>query len=284
VVLEPVAAAAPPPRPEDDLATAEPVPTPTPSPRPTPAPTPAAVRTPAPPVPTIRPGALTLRVPALMYHYISDVPANEAGNRFAVDLRVPPDLFEKHLAYLKANGYRTVSTPQLWEALNRRASLPARPVILTFDDGYADAYTNALPLLRKYGYIGTFFVTVNLVGTPGYMTWDQVRALAAAGMDVQSHAMQHISMRNLTQAQLAYQMGTSRQTLAARIGRDVRFFAYPAGEYDANAMSGAAAAGYHGSFRKDGGSLQSIAWAHALRRARVSGYASVDTFARALTY
>jgi len=255
--------------------------TPSPTPQPTAAPTPAPTPPPTAVAATTAAVGASLRVPVLMYHYIDVVPADDANPVLGRSLRVPPDLFEQHLAYLKANGYQTISTPQLWDALHGRGRLPARPVILTFDDGYADAYRNALPLLKKYGFIGTFFVNANLRGG-AYMTWDQVRALAAAGMDVQSHGMDHVSMKSRTAQYLAYQMGESRRVLSAQIGRDVRFFAYPAGDYDANAVSAAAANGYHGSFRKDGGSIQSVAWAQALRRARVPGYASIAALASAL--
>ena len=246
-----------------------------PAPSPTPPPTPSP-RAPA--------SGVVLRVPVLMYHYISAVPANQAGDRFAVDLRVPPDLFEQHLAYLRDEGYTTISVPMMWDALNGAATLPAKPVVLSFDDGYADAYSNALPLLRKYGFIGTFFITCNLVGKPGYLTWDQVRELDAAGMDIESHAMDHKSMSAFSLAGLAYQMGQARATLAQQLGHEVRFFAYPSGDYNATALQGVAANGYAAAFLKGGGSAQSIDWRYTLRRTRVTGYASVDVLKAALRY
>jgi peptidoglycan/xylan/chitin deacetylase (PgdA/CDA1 family) len=238
----------------------------------------------APPPPPTRSPSPVLRVPVLMYHYISAVPPEQANDRFAVDLRVPPDLFEQHLVYLESHGYTTISVPRLWDALNGGAALPERPVILTFDDGYADAYTNAFPLLRKHRVVGTFFVTCNLIGRPGYMTWDQVRELDAAGMDIQSHAMDHKPMSAFTLAGLAYQMGQARATLAQHLGHEVRFFAYPAGDYNATAINGLVANGYYAAFLKSGGSSQSADWRYQLRRARVTGYAGVDTFAAALRY
>lgn len=247
---------------------------------PTVAPTPEPTVEPQ-PVATPRP-ALVLRVPVLMYHYISAVPADQATSALAVDLRVPPELFEQHLAYLRDQGYATLSAPLMWEALNGRAVLPPKPVMLTFDDGYGDAYANALPLLQKYGFKGTFFITANLIGRAGYMTWDQVKALDVAGMDIESHAMDHMPMSSLTLTGLSYQMGTSRQALAEKLGHEVRFFAYPSGDYSATSIVGAAQYGYYGAFLKSGGSLQSTDWAYMLRRSRVTGYASVDTFKTAL--
>ena len=248
------------------------------APAPNPSPSPAATGQP------VARAALVLHVPVLMYHYIAVVPATQATDRFAVDLRVPPDLFEQHLAYLRAQGYGTISTPALWDALNGRATLPAKPIVLTFDDGYADAYSNAFPLLRKYGFIGTFFVTCNLVGRPGYMTWDQVRELDAAGMDIESHAMDHKAMSAFNLGGLAYEMGQARATLGQQLGHEVRFFAYPSGDFNATALQGVAANGYFAAFLKAGGSSQSVDWRYTLRRTRVTGYASLETFKVALGY
>jgi peptidoglycan/xylan/chitin deacetylase (PgdA/CDA1 family) len=256
-------------------------PVPTASPTPTPTPVSAGAAIPA--APTERTGRV-LHVPVLMYHYISAVPANQAADRFAVDLRVPPDLFEQHLAYLRSQGYNTLSVPALWIALNGGEALPAKPIILTFDDGYADAYANALPLLKKYGFTGTFFVTCNLIGKPGYMTWDQVRELDTSGMDIESHAMDHKPMSAFSLAGLAYQLGQARATLSQQLGHDVRFFAYPSGDYNATAIQGLAANGYFAAFLKGGGSAQSIDWRYTLRRARVSGYATVDALKAALRF
>lgn len=216
--------------------------------------------------------ARRLKVPVLMYHYISEVPAAEVGSPGARDLRVPPALFAQHLELLREAGYHTVTAPQLWAALNSRAELPDHPIVLTFDDGYADAYQNAMPLLLRYGFTGTFFITVNLVGRPGYVTWDQVRAMSAAGMDIESHAMDHVSMAKRAVASLRSQFADSRQILSERTGTDVRFFAYPAGEYGDAAIAAAAAAGYSGAFLKNGGALQSPEWAFMLRRLRIAGY------------
>jgi peptidoglycan/xylan/chitin deacetylase (PgdA/CDA1 family) len=228
------------------------------------------------PTPTAAPTSVetSLRVPVLMYHYISPVPHEEIRSPLSRSLRLSPVLFAEQLDFLVQQGYHTVTTPQLWAALNGGAALPSKPIILTFDDGYEDAYTNAFPLLLEHGFIGTFFVTVNLVGRPGYVTWDQVRTLADAGMDVQSHAMDHISMAKLTGGTLFAQLAESRRILSQRTGTDVRFFAYPSGEYNAAAKAAAAKAGYYAAFAKDGGAAQSSDWAYALRRTRIAGHLS----------
>ena len=219
---------------------------------------------------TLADGSRMIRVPSLMYHYVSSLPATDPNMVLRKDLTVSPTDFEAMLKYLRDNGYRSVTAKDLWWSLDQTAPLPAKPVMLTFDDGYADAYGVVLPLLRAYGMTGTFFVTVNLVDKPGYISRTQVRALADAGMDVESHAMDHVPMTSPLASQ-TYQMCRARDFLSAWTGTDVRHFAYPSGDY--NGVSGAAlsACGYLSAYKKSGGAVQSTNAMYLLQRARVHG-------------
>jgi peptidoglycan/xylan/chitin deacetylase (PgdA/CDA1 family) len=219
---------------------------------------------------TLADGSRMIRVPSLMYHYVSWLPATDPNMDLRKDLTVSPPDFEAMLGYLRDNGYHTISTRDLWWTLDQTAPLPAKPVMLTFDDGYADAYSVVLPLLKAYGMTGVFFVTVNLVDKPGYITRAQVRALADAGMDVESHAMDHVSMIRPLADQI-YQMCRSRDFLNEWTGTDVRHFAYPSGDY--NDVSGLALqrCGYLSAYKKGGGSVQSSNQMYLLQRARVRG-------------
>ena len=182
---------------------------------------------------------------------------------------------------LTVNSYQTFTTKDLWWSLDQTAPLPAKPVMLTFDDGYADAYSVVLPLLRAYGMTGVFFVTVNLVDKPGYVTRTQVRALADAGMDVESHAMDHVSMIRPLSEQL-YQMCRARDFLTEWTGTDVRHFAYPSGDY--NDVSGLALqrCGYLSAYKKAGGAVQSSNQMYLLQRARVRGQLGLSALLLAL--
>ncbi|HEV2010329.1 MAG TPA: polysaccharide deacetylase family protein, partial [Candidatus Limnocylindria bacterium] len=179
---------------------------------------------------TLIDGSRTIRVPSLMYHYVSWLPTSDPNVALRKDLTVSPTDFEAMLKYLRDNGYHTITTKDLWWSLDQTAALPSKPVMLTFDDGYADAYSVAMPLLRAYGMTGTFFVTVNLVDRPGYLSRAEVKALADAGMDVESHAMDHVSMMKPLNDQI-YQMCRARDFLSLWTGTDVRHFAYPSGDY-----------------------------------------------------
>jgi peptidoglycan/xylan/chitin deacetylase (PgdA/CDA1 family) len=230
---------------------------------------------------TLPDGTRTIRVPSLMYHYVSWLPASDANMALRKDLTVSPTDFEAMLIYLRDNGYHTITTKDLWWSLDQTAPLPAKPVMLTFDDGYTDAYGVVMPLLKAYGMTGTFFVTVNLVDRPGYISRAELKALADGGMDVQSHAMDHVSMMKPLNDQI-YQMCRAREFLSQWTGTDVRHFAYPSGDY--NDVSGTALqrCGYLSAYKKAGGSIQSSNAMFLLQRARVRGQSGVGAMLLAL--
>lgn len=230
---------------------------------------------------TLTDGSRAIRVPSLMYHYVSWLPATDPNMALRKDLTVSPTDFEAMLKYLRDNGYHTITAKDLWWSIDQTAGLPSKPVMLTFDDGYADTYSVVMPLLRAYGMTGTFFVTVNLVDRAGYISRDQVRALADAGMDVESHAMDHTSMMKPLNDQI-YQMCRARDFLSLWTGTDVRHFAYPSGEY--NDLSGTALqrCGYLSGYKKSGGAIQTSNAMYLLQRARVRGQSGVSAMLLAL--
>lgn len=230
---------------------------------------------------TLADGSRTIRVPSLMYHYVSWLPSSDPNMPLRKDLTVSPTDFEGMLKYLRDNGYHTITTKDLWWSLDQTAALPPKPVMLTFDDGYADAYSVVLPLLKMYGMTGTFFVTVNLVDRPGYLSRDQVRALADAGMDVESHAMDHVSMMRPLNDQI-YQMCRARDFLSLWTGTDVRHFAYPSGDYNDQSGTALERCGYLSAYKKAGGSIQSSNAMYLLQRARVHGQSGVAAMILAL--
>ncbi len=173
-----------------------------------------------------------ISVPVLMYHYIS-VPPPDA-DRYRLDLSVTPAHFAEQLAWLARSGYTTITLDDLYAALSEGQPLPPRPVALTFDDGYADAYDHAFRLLRARGMVGTFFVVTEWLDarTPGYLTWEQARTMARAGMAIQSHSRSHPDLSvGCDYDCLVYQILGSVESIEAQIGVRPRFFCYPGGRY-----------------------------------------------------
>ncbi len=174
----------------------------------------------------------TLKVPILMYHYISQPPAD--ADIYRVDLSVTPDNFRQQLAWLRDNGYTAIDYYDLSTAIVGMAELPEKPVLLTFDDGYLDNYTAAYPLLQEYGYKATFFIVTDFVdlGREGYMTWPMIEELSRAGHRIESHSRTHPDLRDKDRDGLIWEMLGSQQTIAAHIGYPPRYFCYPGGDYN----------------------------------------------------
>ncbi len=257
--------------------TALPSPTPTWTPTPRPSPT-------APPEPTPDGQVRRAAVPILMYHYISDPPPG--ADAYRLDLSVRPKEFEAQLAYLRAEGYESITLEDLLRHLTRGTPLPPKPIILTFDDGYLDNYLYAFPLLRQYQFKGTFFVVVAYLneGTPGYMSWEQARLLQDSGMEVGSHSHTHVDLRLEWGNSLVQQTAGSREAIEAHLQKPVRFFCYPSGRYNQRTIDALRAAQYWGAVTTDPGAVHSSSSLFMLRRVRVHGGKDIAWFRDLLAY
>lgn len=174
----------------------------------------------------------TVQVPILMYHYISVPP--EDADIYRTDLSVTPEDFRVQMAYLAENGYTTNDFYDLSRAITGKTDLPAKPVLITLDDGYRDNYENAFPILQEYGHVATFFIVSEFIdsGNENYLTWDMVEEMSAAGMRFESHSRSHPDLRGQPRDYLIWQILGSQETIAYHIGYTPRYFSYPAGWYD----------------------------------------------------
>jgi len=266
-------------------AAALPTPTPTPSPPPTPSPTQSPLPTLAPPVlvpgtPWTGPG----KMPILMYHHVTDVApvSNEEA-----PLTVTDSEFARQLTYLRCAGYYSITLSQLFDAIYNGAALPEKPVVLTFDDGHRDAYTDAFPLLRSAGFGGTFSIVTQWVGGPASVTWEQLREMVAGGMEIASHSVSHPDFGKQPDDVVRDQLSRSKRELEEKLGQPVSFFVYPAGEpfrfgsaqRQAQVVPMVQEAGYRGAVTARWQLLQDPAAPFALNRVRVSRGIDIQTFA-----
>ncbi len=230
------------------------------------------------PPPTYPPPPEALHVPILMYHYLSELPADADGLRR--NLTVVPEMFEAQLQYLKENGYQTVLLRDLYDALALGKPLPEKPIVITVDDGYKDALTHALPLLQKYGFVAEFFV----LATPAhyeaeaYMTWADMREMAEAGMSIQGHGRDHYDLRGRSIEFLVYQVLGIKEAVEAHTARPVVFFCYPSGKYDDNVIAVLESAGYLGAVTVEWGATQRLDNRYTWPRIRVQGAWSLERF------
>ncbi len=186
------------------------------------------------------PPASVVYVPILVYHHINRVPANatSATKSFFIE----PAWLEKHLQFLKDNGFHGIHFSDLADYFERGAPLPSRPVIISFDDGYKDTFLYAAPLLLKYNMTATVFVITNSVGRAAYMTWDQIKQLQAAGCEIGSHSLWHPYLAKSKKAER--EIIESKKILEEKLGVAVTAFAYPYGDYNTRIENIVKAAGY----------------------------------------
>lgn len=257
--------------------------TPSITPTETPSPTPTPTFTPT-PQPTPDGLDREFYIPILMYHYISNPP--RGADQYRVNLSVTPNNFRAQMDWLKTNGYQTITLTQLIYALNIGwPPLPDRPIILTFDDGYADNYENAFPILREAGFIGTFFILTDVTdrSEPGYMTWDMLREMHEAGMDIEVHGREHVEMVGQDRDWLTYHLLGPAQTIEANLGYRPRFLAYPSGQYDAFTIQMARELGYWGAVTTIYDALQRKSAPFELTRLRIGNDWTLASFSAVIS-
>ncbi len=215
-------------------------------PSPTPTSTPTPTPTPKPLVPPILPGERALKVPVLLYHYISLNPNKTDIARNG--LSTAPDVFDQQLATLKTNGFTTVTFDELAAAFDGKMTLPAKPVILTVDDGYADFYYNAYPILQKYQMKAIAFIPTGLMGGGMYMTWAQIEELARSPYVIfGAHSIHHYFLSKIAPSVMVSEIVDSKRILEQHVGYTVNWFCYPYGGFNDAVVDAVKKAGYIGA-------------------------------------
>jgi peptidoglycan/xylan/chitin deacetylase (PgdA/CDA1 family) len=217
-------------------------------------------------------------VPILMYHVLSDPPPNAPYP----ELYVRPADFAGQIAWLAAHGYRAVTLDRVFEAWRGAARLPARPVVLTFDDGYLSDVKTALPVLKARHWPGVLNLEVANLKPVWGIRPPGVRKLLAAGWELDAHTLTHPDLTKVDAARLRQEVTGSRTAIRKMFHVPVNFFCYPAGRYDAVVVAAVQQAGYLGATTTNYG-LAKPGQLYTLSRIRVSGSDGVKGFAAKLT-
>jgi peptidoglycan/xylan/chitin deacetylase (PgdA/CDA1 family) len=170
--------------------------------------------------------ALADRALVLMYHRVLDEP----GDDVKPGMYVTRAAFERHLAYLSSR-HEVIGLAELGEWMAGRRSFARIPCVITFDDGWLDNFTNAFPLLRRYGLTATVFLITEQLGSQDMLTWDQAREMEAEGIDFGSHTATHPVLTTLADAAVRDELSRSRDRLHRELRRPSQWFCYPKGAF-----------------------------------------------------
>ena len=233
-----------------------------------------------------------LSVPILMYHSIS-ASTNPLFKRWAVS----PELFDEHLAYLSQQRYTPLTVTDLMRARTQGdVKLPSRPVILTFDDAYADFYENAFPALQRHSFVATLYVpTAYVGGTCGWLrpegettrpmaSWSQLAEMSAAGIECGGHSHAHVQMDTIPAARAEAEIRQCKALLEDHLGQEVLSFAYPHGWTTGSVKRMIHAAGYTSACAIKNMLSSATDDPFELARLVVTGDTSVADLAGLLTY
>ncbi len=168
------------------------------------------------------------KIKILVYHSIAPTPKKKEST-MTLHYRIKPSVFESQMKYLKDNGYNTITFSTLVKSIQDGTKLPSNDVVLTFDDGWKNQYTYAYPILKKYNYIGTFFIITSYpTGKyPAYMSWDEIISLDKSGMEIGSHTVHHLNLAKSKNQSIQEEATNSKKVLEEKIGHTIKTFAFP---------------------------------------------------------
>lgn len=186
-------------------------------------------------------GAQDAPVPILLYHHVAKRTPSDP-------LYIHPRRFARHVAALDRAGYEAITLRRAWRAWEQDRDLPDRPVILSFDDGFADQYRNAARILREREWPGVLFLPSARLGARGGLTTRQVRRMLRDGWELGAHSVTHADLTTVDAPQLAEEVGGAREALRRAFpSAPVEFFAYPYGRHDEAAQAAVRDAGFLGA-------------------------------------
>jgi peptidoglycan/xylan/chitin deacetylase (PgdA/CDA1 family) len=218
-------------------------------------------------------------VPVLCYHQVRPWAATDS--RSARTFIIPPDRFAAHMKMLHDSGYHTILPDELLAYAKGKATLPSRPVLLSFDDGTVSQFTTALPVMEQYGFKAVFFIMTVTLNRAGYMTEDQIRTLAMKGHVIGAHTWDHHDVRKYTGDDWKIQLEQPRQKLERITGKEVSYFAYPFGAWNETAVGQLQRCAYRAAFQLSSRSM-SVNAQYTIRRIVADGHWSSGRLQAAL--
>jgi peptidoglycan/xylan/chitin deacetylase (PgdA/CDA1 family) len=185
----------------------------------------------------------SFRIPILMYHYVEYVKDRKDLTRQSLDIE--PAIFDEQIKSLVDAHFTFLTMADVGDIIDGNKELPSQPVVLTFDDGYRDFYTDAYPILRKYNVKATAYVVPGFFDQPNYMLTSQIKILAKDdNIELGAHTMHHVWLKDMTSFLAEREISQSKYKLEDLIHKPVVSFAYPYGAFDNSAIDLAKKAGF----------------------------------------
>ncbi|EUJ39247.1 polysaccharide deacetylase family protein [Brochothrix campestris] len=209
-----------------------------------------------------------VKIPILMYHSIS------SGN----SLRVPPTEFEQQMQFLKEAGYYTLTPAELYQAFETNTVPAEKVVLITFDDGYTDNYTAALPVLERYGLASTVFMITGTTGKPNHLTIEQMKAMQQQQVTIESHTVNHQELNLLAKETQLTEMIDSKRFIKDELDYDSIILSYPVGRYNDETLAAANTAGYKLAVTTEPGLASKADGYYQLKRVRITPGLSIEGY------
>ena len=189
----------------------------------------------------------TVVIPILMYHHVGELPAH--ADKIRQDLTVSPEMFEEQVGWLSEQGFHAITLDDVYLLSQGKFDLPTKPIIFTFDDGYSDVFQNAVAILKKYNYVGSFGIITQwpgiTKGTDQYASWAEIGTAQKEGMEIVSHTQNHFDGKNKRYGAtyIEKNIAGSIADIKNHVGTTTRELIYPLGHYDARYIVAARQAG-----------------------------------------
>lgn len=197
-----------------------------------------------------------ITTPVLMYHHIQPHPAALVKKQEL--LSTDPYWLDQHISYLQKNNYTIYGVGDLVSSLSLKIPLSGKPVILTFDDAYDDFYIYAYPTLNQYGVHADLMIPTGLIGTTGYLSWNQVKEMQDSGLvSMYNHTVTHYGLGYFNDTdRISYEILHARDQIEQILGIPSTIVAYPYGSYSNRAIDLLKKHGYIAAFTTDHSFIQ----------------------------
>lgn len=217
----------------------------------------------------------SIGIPVLYYHSVNEAESNE--------VTISPEKLRRELQYIKEQGYITLTIDQVNEYIQNNAKIPEKSILITFDDGYMDNYTEAFPILKELNMTATIFCITSSLDGSYYMSHEAIKEMYDYGISIQSHTVNHLHLDTLSYDEQLKELKKSKEELESIIGNEVISIAFPFGDYNKDTVKAAEAAGYKLAFTTNQGLSNQKTSPLELNRIYISSAYDMDTFKSLLT-